>query len=481
MRSKKNKIRTALTVEAIADGGVGLARHEGKVIFVEKAIPGDVVDVQITRKRSDYEQGFILHYHTYSNLRIQPFCDHFGVCGGCTWQQVSYDTQLTFKQQLVSDAFRRIRKFTELPPLEKILPSPYEKYYRNKLEFTFSNKRWFTIDELSLQPVENVQHPEQNLEKKTQTNALGFHVPGRFDKVLNIEYCYLQAAPSNEIRLATRAYALLHRLTFYDLKEHTGFFRNIIIRTTTTGECMLIMIVADDKPEVVIPFMQHMQTTFPEITSLYYSINKKRNDFLYDLEMTHFAGATHITEQIENVKYCLGPKSFFQTNPEQAKVLYAKTLEFADLKKEDIVFDFYTGLGSIALLAAGKCKKVVGVENVEAAIADAKYNAAENGIANCEFIFGDMAMIFNDEFIAVHGKADVVITDPPRTGMHKDVVQQLISLTPRKIVYVSCNPVTQARDIQLLSEKYVVKKLQPIDMFPQTYHTENIALLELKE
>lgn len=479
MRNKKNKIRTELKIEAIADGGVGLARHEGKIIFVDKAIPGDVVDVQITRKRSDYEQGYILHHHTYSALRTHPFCNHFGVCGGCTWQQVSYETQLDFKQQLVSDAFRRIGKFTELPPLENILPSPFEKYYRNKLEFTFSNKRWFTADELQLQPVENVQHPEENMKNTTHTNALGFHVPGRFDKVLNIEYCYLQPAPSNEIRLAVRAYALLHALPFYDLREHTGFFRNIIIRTTTTGDSMLIAIFAEDNKTEITAFLKHMQTVFPEITSVYYSVNTKLNDFLYDLDMVHFSGTTHITEQIENVKYKLGPKSFFQTNPEQAKVLYAKTLEFAQLHADDIVYDFYTGLGSIALLAAGTCKKVIGVENVEAAIADAKYNASQNNISNCEFICGDMAKIFNDDFIQQHGRADVVITDPPRTGMHKDVVQQLLNLAPQKIVYVSCNPVTQARDIQLLSEKYKVVKLQPVDMFPQTYHVENIALLQL--
>lgn len=479
MRKKKQKLRTGLHIETIADGGIGLARQDGKVIFVEKTIPGDVVDVQITKTRSDYEQGFVLQYHTYSEKRIQPFCDHFGVCGGCTWQQVSYDTQLHFKQQLVEDAFRRIGKFIEMPSIEKILPSPYEKYYRNKLEFTFSNKRWFTEAELKYTTVENLD-AEEFAQKKLQPNALGFHVPGRFDKILNIEYCYLQPAPSNEIRLAARAYALLHGIEFYDLKAHTGFFRNMIVRTSSQGECMLIMIVADDKPEITIPFMQHLQIIFPEITSLYYSINKKLNDFLYDLEMIHFGGNKFITEQIEHISYQLGPKSFFQTNPEQAKRLYATALSLAELDKDDLVYDFYTGLGSIALQAAAFCKHVIGIENVEAAIEDAQKNAKENGINNCKFICGDIAKVFDEEFINEYGKAQVVITDPPRSGMHKDVVMQLLTLEPEKIVYVSCNPVTQARDIHLLSEKYELKVLQPVDMFPQTYHVETVALLHLK-
>ncbi|MBC8046453.1 MAG: 23S rRNA (uracil(1939)-C(5))-methyltransferase RlmD [Fimbriimonadaceae bacterium] len=480
MRNKKNIIRTNLTIETIADGGVGLARQEGKVIFVEKTIPGDIVDVQITRKRSDYEQGYVLHYHTYSTLRVQPFCEHFGICGGCTWQQVSYETQLEFKQQLVADAFRRIGKFTELPPIEKILASQFDKYYRNKLEFTFSNKRWFTEKEIRHDEID-IKHPEEYPIKTLQPNALGFHIPGRFDKILNIEYCYLQPAPSNEIRLATRAYALLNHIEFYDLKNHTGYFRNIIIRTTTGGECMVIVLVADNKPDILFPFLQHLKETFSEITSLYYSINTKVNDYLYDLDVIHFSGTVHITEKIDSINYRLGPKSFFQTNPTQAKILYHIALQFADLKKEDIVYDFYTGLGSIALLAAGNCKKVIGVENIAAAIEDAKFNAAQNNILNCEFICGDMAKIFNDDFIVQQGKADVVITDPPRSGMHKDVVEQLLKLSPQKIVYVSCNPVTQARDIQLLSEKYTVIKLQPVDMFPQTYHAENVALLHLKD
>jgi 23S rRNA (uracil1939-C5)-methyltransferase len=480
MHVKKSRIREGLVIETIADGGMGLARVDGKVIFVEKTIPGDVVDVQITRKRSDYEQGFVLQFQSYSDQRIQPFCAHFGTCGGCTWQQVSYQTQLAFKQQLVVDAFRRIGKVTQLPPLESIIASPFDKYYRNKLEFTFSNKRWFTDAELKLHPLSDVQHPEVGVEKKLRSQGLGFHVPGKFDKVLDIHYCYLQPAPSNEIRMATRAYALLHEIPFFDLRAQTGFFRNIIIRTTTSGHCMLIVIVADDKPELLKPFLEHMLATFPEISSLYYTINQKKNDFLYDLEMQHFAGSQYITETLGGITYHLGPKSFFQTNPMQAGALYTKALELAALCKDDIVYDFYTGIGSIALLAAAKCKHVVGVENVQAAIDDAQYNARQNNIDNCTFVCGDITKVFNEEFINKYGKADVVITDPPRSGMHKDVVQQLIGLSPRAIVYISCNPVTQARDIQMLSEKYNITLLQPVDMFPQTYHVENIALLEHK-
>lgn len=480
MRHKKNIIRRQLLIETIADGGAGLARQDGKVIFVERAVPGDVVDVQITRKKSDYEQGSVLQYHTYSPKRVQPFCQHFGICGGCTWQQVAYETQLEFKQQLISDAFRRIGKLTELPPLEKIIPSPFDRYYRNKLEYTFSNKRWFTQDEMPQQAIaEENENPEKPLQH-TQPNALGFHVPGRFDKILNIEHCYLQPSPSNDIRLAIRAYALQHQFTFYDLKNHTGYVRNIVIRTAGNTQCMVIVIVAEDRPDLLFPLLHHLENTFPEITSLHYSINKKVNDFLYDLNIVHFSGETHITEIIEHIRYQLGPKSFFQTNPLQAATLYSIALQFAELKADDIVYDFYTGLGSIALLAAGSCKKVVGVETVDAAIEDAKFNAAQNNITNCEFICGDMAKILTDEFIQTHGKANTVITDPPRTGMHKDVVMQLLQLAPQRIVYVSCNPVTQARDIQLLSEKYTVSKLQPVDMFPQTYHTENVALLLLK-
>ncbi|MBC8172526.1 MAG: 23S rRNA (uracil(1939)-C(5))-methyltransferase RlmD, partial [Chitinophagales bacterium] len=328
--------------------------------------------------------------------------------------------------------------------------------------------RWLTTEEIS------------QSDKGKQMNALGFHIPGRFDKILDINYCYLQPAPSNEIRLAARAYALIHQIPFYDLRTHEGFMRSIIIRNTGLGHLMVIVTVAGDDSSVTIPFLEHLHITFPEITSIYYAVNKKVNDYLYDLDMIHFYGDHYITEQIDSIQYRLGPKSFFQTNPEQAKNLYHIALGFAELNKEDIVYDFYTGLGSIALLAAHHCKKVIGVENVDASIADANMNAQFNNISNCTFIYGDILKVFTDTFIEEHGKADVVITDPPRAGMHKDVCIQLLKLEPEKIVYVSCNPVTQARDIQILSEKYEVVKLQPVDMFPHTYHVENVALLKRK-
>lgn len=463
----KLRIREQITIETVADGGVGMGRVEGKVIFVEQTLPGDVVDVQQTKKFKDYEMGFATHFHTLSPLRVTPFCDHFQVCGGCTWQNVSYETQLGFKQQLVADAFRRIGKFTELPAIETITPSPYDKYYRNKMEFTFTNSGYINDPNFK---------KENHSDKKP---ALGFHVRKQFANVFDIKHCYLQPASSNEIRLALKSYALMHELPFFDLRAKTGYMRNVIIRNTSLGHIMVIIVVAEDKPELLLPMMNHVSETFPEITSLYYCINDKNNDTIFDRDVVLFAGEKYMVEQIDNIKYHLGPKSFFQTNFEQAKHLYHKTLALANLQPNDLVYDFYTGLGSIALLAANSCKQVIGVELIEPAIVDAKMNAAFNNIENCTFIAGDMAKIFTNEFITEHGKANVVITDPPRAGMHKDVCLKLLELEPEKIVYVSCNPVTQARDIQILSEKYSVEILQPVDMFPQTYHVENIALLKL--
>ncbi|MBK7567471.1 MAG: 23S rRNA (uracil(1939)-C(5))-methyltransferase RlmD [Bacteroidetes bacterium] len=468
MRKRKQyKILENITITQIADQGIGIGRIEGKVIMAENTIPGDVIDLQITKGKSDYAIGYAAKFHEYSKLRVIPFCEHFGVCGGCTWQNVSYETQLEFKTQLVQDAFRRIGKIEPLEILP-ILAAPFDKYYRNKLEFTFTNSGYvagrFSRDEI--------------IEKKP---ALGFHVRKEFAHVFDIKHCYLQPYPSNEIRLALKAYATVHQLSFYDLRNQSGYLRNVIVKNTLTNGLMVILVVAENKPDLLIPLLQHLSSTFPEITSLYYCINQKNNDSTYDQEMILFAGDKFITEQIDNIKYNLGPKSFFQTNITQAVNLYHIALEYADLKKEDIVYDFYTGLGSIALLAAAHCKKVIGVESVEAAVEDAKMNAEANNINNCTFIYGDMAKVFDNDFINTYGKANVVITDPPRVGMHKDVCLKLLELEPEKIVYVSCNPVTQARDIQILSDKYEVIKLQPVDMFPQTYHVENVALLHLKE
>lgn len=463
---KKLKILNDIEITQIADQGVGVGRQEGKVIFVENTVPGDVVDVQLTKNRKDFATGYVVMAKKNSPLRQEPFCSHYGTCGGCTWQNVGYETQLEFKTQLVKDAFRRIGK-VPTPELQPILASPFDKYYRNKMEFTFTNAGY----------VEGKFSRDEVIEK---TPALGFHVKGKFAHVFDMQHCYLQPHPSNEIRMSVRSYANIHALPYYDLRNHLGYLRNLIIKNTMNGGLMVIMVVALDKPEWLTPLMDHVKATFPEITSLYYCINSKHNDSIYDQDLVLYSGAPYIVETIDHIQYNLGPKSFFQTNAAQAINLYHVALEFADLKKHQVVYDFYTGLGSIALLAAGSCKKVIGVEYVEAAVEDAKMNAALNNISNAEFICGDMAKIFDPAFIEQHGKADVVITDPPRSGMHKDVCMQLLALAPETIVYVSCNPVTQARDILLLSEKYEIVKLQPVDMFPQTYHVENVALLRLK-
>ncbi len=465
-RNKKLKVLERVAITQIADQGIGVGRVDGKVIFVENTIPGDVVDVQLTKNRKDFAAGFIVNAHTYSELRQEPFCSHFGTCGGCTWQNVSYATQLAFKSQLVADAFRRIGKI-ESPAILPIAASPHDKYYRNKLEFTFTNAGY----------VEGKYRRDEVIEKKP---ALGFHVRNQFAHVFDMQHCYLQPFPSNEIRMAVRSYAAVHGFSFSDLRNHTGYMRNVIIRNTLSGGLMVILIVAEDIPEQLLPMMEHIRTTFPMITSLYYCINTKNNDSIYDRELVLFHGEKYIVEEIDGVRYHLGPKSFFQTNAQQAANLYHIALEYAALTKEDIVYDFYTGLGSIALLAARHCKKVIGVESVEAAVQDAQLNAKLNKTENATFVCGDMAKIFDDAFIETHGKANVVITDPPRAGMHRDVCMQLLALAPERIVYVSCNPVTQARDILLLSEKYTIVKLQPVDMFPQTYHVENVALLQLK-
>jgi 23S rRNA (uracil1939-C5)-methyltransferase len=466
MRKRRNRELSELTIETIAANGYGLARVDGKVVFVERTVPGDVVDVRLSKNKSDYAQGYPTHFHQRSELRGEAFCSHFGTCGGCRWQDIQYKNQLEFKYQLVADAFRRIGKLYDLPAIQPVVPAPFDRYYRNKLEYTFSSNRWIMPEELAA---------ESAIE---QRNALGFHIPGRFDKILDIEHCYLQPAPSNDIRLAVRAYAILHGLTFYNLMDHSGYLRNLMIRNTSNGDLMVILAVAEDNEKVTLQLMRHLLQIFPEITSAWYTVNTKLNDAMYDLEMVHVGGEKWITESIDGVHYRLGPKSFFQTNSMQAANLYKIALDMAGLRPTDTVYDLYTGLGSIALLAARKCGKVVGVETIEAAVEDARENALLNNIGNASFEAGDMMKVFNADFISRHGKADVVITDPPRAGMHKDVCVTLLQLAPRTIVYVSCNPVTQARDLQLLSEAYDVKAIQPVDMFPQTYHIENVVCLQ---
>ncbi|UKJ08363.1 23S rRNA (uracil(1939)-C(5))-methyltransferase RlmD [Solitalea lacus] len=460
-------IAEGVEIVDIAHDGRAIGRHNDRVIFVDKAVPGDVVDINVTYRRRQLFEGKVDVLHKPSEYRAQPFCEHFGICGGCKWQHLTYEGQLKYKQKQVVDALERIGGLST-ETLTPILGSEKTAYYRNKMEFTFSNKRWLTEEDMD---------NRHNLE---QTEALGFHVPQRFDKIIDIEHCYLQQDPSNSIRNAVRSYALEHKLEFYDLKEHHGFLRNLIIRTASTGELMVIVVFARNDEDTINGLMNYIDNHFPQITSLLYIVNQKRNDTIFDQEVITFKGNDHIFEEMEGIKFKISPKSFYQTNSEQAYNLYKIARNFADFKGDELVYDLYTGAGTIANFVARKVKQVIGVEYVPDAIEDAKINSAINGIDNTLFYAGDMKDVLNAEFIAQHGKPDVVITDPPRAGMHADVVARINEMEPEKIVYVSCNPATQARDLALLSEKYEVAKIQSVDMFPQTIHVENVVLLKRK-
>ena len=460
-------------IDASSDGQ-SVARTEEYVIFIKGAVPGDVVDLQITRKKSKYREANVINVKERSEKRTEAVCAHFGVCGGCKWQNMQYDWQLFYKQKQVSDALTRLAKI-ELPEIQKIIPSKKVYNYRNKLEFTFSNKKWLTLDQVN---DKSIAFGEGTGE--ITRNALGFHIPGMFDKILDIDKCHLQEEPSNAIRNELRAYALKNNLPFFDLREQIGLLRNIIIRSTSTGEWMLILAFHyDDKP-VIEKLMDHLSEKFPQITSLQYVINSKKNDTIGDLDIIVYKGNDSIYEKMENLKFKIGPKSFYQTNSDQAYELYKVTREFASIKNTDVVYDLYTGTGTIANFVAHQAKKVVGVEYVPAAIEDAKINSKLNDIRNTTFYAGDMKDVLSNNFINVNGKPDVIITDPPRAGMHDDVTKKILEIEPDRIVYVSCNPATQARDLQLLDVKYKVTKVQPVDMFPQTHHVENVVLLELK-
>lgn len=464
---RKRKIVKELEITKIAAEGKGMARREGKVIFVENAVPGDIADVRITKNRKDFAIGKVFELKKESPDRVEAFCEYFGVCGGCKWQHLSYEQQAKYKQEIVEESLQRIGKL-EFPSIMPILGAEKTQYYRNKMEFTFSNKRWLSLEEVN---------SDEAIEKR---NAVGLHVPGLFDKVVDIEHCYLQGEPSNDIRNAIRQYAKDHELTYYDLREHKGFLRNLIIRTTTLGELMVILSVAEPKQDVIEALMNHLLCEFPQITSLHYVVNQKKNDTLYDQDIITFHGRGYIFEAFEDLKYKISPKSFFQTNSYQGVRLYQIVRDFAELKGDELVYDLYTGTGSIALFLAKNCRKVVGIETVEAAIEDAKFNAELNGMDNTAFYAGDVKEMLGGEFVEANGMPDVLVTDPPRAGMHKDVVERILEMSPSKIVYVSCNPVTQARDLQLLSESYSIEKVQPVDMFPHTYHIENVVLLKLK-
>lgn len=462
-------------VEVIDAGSEGkaVARVGDLVIFVPFVVPGDVIDIQVIRKKRSFCEGKVTKIHTFSLRRAEPFCDHFGICGGCKWQHVKYEDQLFYKQKQVEDSLVRIGKISA-PEILPIIASEKKQYYRNKLEYTFSNRRWLTESDVK------GEVPEKEM------NALGFHIPGLFDKVLDIRKCYLQGDPSNDIRLFVRNYALSNNLSFYDVRNWTGLLRNIIIRNTSTGDLMVIVVFREELPEVILPMLNAIINEFPVITSLFYVINPKKNDTLGDLEFRHFSGLTYMTESMpsfkggqSNVIFRIGPASFYQTNSYQAVNLYQTTASFAGLTGTETVYDLYTGTGTIANFIATSAGTVVGIESVAPAIADARINSQLNGFKNTRFFAGEAEKILTPEFILENGSPEIIITDPPRSGMHEKVIRMILEIKPRRIVYVSCNPATQARDLLILSEAYRHIKSQPVDMFPHTQHVENVALLEL--
>lgn len=465
---KKHPLLEKVTITDVAAEGKAIAKVDDMVVFVPYVVPGDVVDLQIKKKKQHYAEAEAVHFHEYSPIRATPFCEHYGVCGGCKWQCLPYEEQIKYKQKQVVDNLTRIGKI-EMPEVSPILGSEKTTFYRNKLEFTFSNKKWLTYAEILAGTVHE------------QMNGVGFHTPGAFDKVLAIEKCWLQDDISNRIRNAVRDYAYEHNYTFINLRTQEGMLRNMIVRTSTTGELMVIMvckIVEEQEMELFNQLLSFVADKFPEITSLMYVINNKCNDTITDLDVNVFKGNDHIFEEMEGLKFKIGPKSFYQTNSEQAYNLYKITRNFAGLTGNELVYDLYTGTGTIANFVAKQAKKVVGIEYVPEAIEDAKINAEINGLDNTLFFAGDMKDMLTQDFINEHGRPDVIITDPPRAGMHQDVIDVILFAEPQRIVYVSCNPATQARDLALLDAKYKLTAVQPVDMFPHTHHVENVVLLE---
>ena len=468
-RRKKPITVEKVEITGIADKGRSVGRDaEGRVLFVDKAAPGDVVDVLVTKKRKGYLMGTPTVYHTYSEHRVEPFCEHFGTCGGCKWQHLHYEVQAREKEQVVRNALSRIGR-VEVEKFYPILAASETQYYRNKMEFAFSNKRWLSPEELNREDISN------------EANVLGFHPMGAFDKVIDVHHCWLQGTPSNELRNAMREIAKEQQLEFFDVRAQRGFLRHMIVRTSSLGETLLLVSFYQDKPKERKAFLDAILERFPQLTTVVYTINAKQNDFLLDLDMHTYHGKGYIEEELGHVRFRVGPKSFFQTNTRQAKTLYDVVVDFAGLDGTQNVYDLYTGVGSIALYVARDCKQVTGIEEIAAAIEDAKRNASLNGIENCTFYAGDVKDILSEEFIEKHGKPDLVITDPPRAGMHPKVVELFRELKAPRIVYVSCNPATQARDLQLLNDLYQVEKAQPVDMFPHTHHIENVVLLKLRD
>ena len=469
--ARKNKKKVFHELEVIDAGAKGKAiakAPDGKVVFIDNAVPGDIADIQTYKKRKSYYYGKVSNYISYSDKRTEPVCQHFGTCGGCKWQNMDYKYQLFYKQQEVENNLRRLGKI-ELPETTPISGSENIYFYRNKMEFSFSDSRWLTLDEIN---------SGEDIEDK---NALGFHIPGMWDKILNIKKCHLQEDPSNAIRNEIRDFATKNDISFFNARNQEGLLRTLMIRTSSTGEIMVLVQFFYEAKEQRELLMNFIAERFPEITSLQYVVNEKGNDTIYDQEVICFKGRDHIFEEMEGLKFKINAKSFYQTNSAQAYELYKITRDFAELDQDDLVYDLYTGTGTIAQFVAKQAKKVIGVEAVPEAIEDAKKNAQLNHINNVEFFVGDMKKVFTQDFINNHGQPDVIITDPPRDGMHKDVVAQIINILPKKIVYVSCNSATQARDLALLDEYYQVSKVQPVDMFPQTHHVENVVRLDLRK
>jgi len=462
----KKRFFEDVTIIDIAEEGKGVGKADDFVLFVDKAVPGDVADIEVYRSKKNFGEGKITELKHLSEYRTAPFCEHFGTCGGCKWQHMTYEAQLKFKQKSVADALARIAKI-DVNGILPIIASPADKYYRNKLEYTFSNKRWLNDGENRTDEVLNM-------------NALGFHIPGRFDKILDISHCWLQAEPSNNLRNSIRSFVLQHGYSFYDLKAHAGALRNLVVRTSSTGETMVIVVFAYADEDEVNKLMGFINGQFPEITSLLYIINQKKNDTIFDQEVKVYRGEEYIHEEMEGIRFRIGPKSFYQTNSIQALRLYQIARDFAEFKGDELVYDLYTGAGTIANFIAGHVREVVGIEYVPSAIEDAKINSAINNITNTKFYAGDMKDVLGADFVAAHGTPDVIITDPPRAGMHPDVVDRLMEIEAKKIVYVSCNAATQARDLLVLKEKYDTVKIQPVDMFPHTQHVENVVLLVLR-
>lgn len=470
-RKKKNIVLEKVRVEDYAAEGKSLARVDGKVVFIENVVPGDVVDVQLGKNKKDWAEGWPIRFHSYSSERVTPFCQHFGTCGGCQWQMLPYEKQLEYKQRQVRDNLQRIGKVA-LPDMMPILGAADTKYYRNKIEYTFGTKEFFPKEKFKATPVGG------DTEVAVAAGAFGFHAKGFFDKIVNIETCYLQAEPTNQIRNAIRGFAHQKGYSFYDIRNHTGLLRTMQVRLCTTGELMLNIVFGEDDGVKRKELLDFVLDRFPQITTLLYTINTKWNDSMHDLEPVTYTGKGYVIEKLEEFQFKIGPKSFFQTNSRQGEQLYKVAREFAELTGVETVYDLYCGTGSIGIFVSEKAKKIVGVEMIEAAIGDARENAALNNLHSTAFFAGDVIDICTDDFFAVQGRPDVIITDPPRAGMHEKLVRKILEIAAPTVVYVSCNPATQARDLQLLDEQYAVTRIQPVDMFPHTLHIENVVQLK---